>query len=842
MKIFAWRESVRSRGWFFGSIWRQVVTLLMLTMLFIQACQLVPQFSSPSITSTASPFPTVADPLSSPQPSDQSSILITGMPPIPANLTHYTLRVDIDYTGHAFKGYTRIDYTNTETSSLDRLYFRLYPNLGQSYGNGRIIIKPAIVNGQQAETRMSLFDSIVEVRLPIPLSPGDMVQVDFETSGSIPVDFVGDGSNTGYGMYNYSQGVMALANFYPMLAVYEAGDWWLDPVYSFGDSVFSDAALYTVELLTDPGMVMATSGVLVSQQAVDGKVMRRYISGPARDFFIIFSPDYQVTSRQVGETAVNSYYMTKDAAGGAQALETAARSLEIFNTLFGPYPLKEYDIVEAPLNQPSGLEFPGMGLIAERLYTDLAAPDFNATVAHEVAHQWWYDVVGNDVFRAPWMDEALATYSSILYWEQVGGATARQQALDYYQEGYSQNTQNGWDAPVTSPMAYFQESNRIQSYSPVVYAKGGLFYDELRRTIGDEAFFKALQFYYGSHWFTIASISELLGAFQTATGVQLDDFYQTWLYSPELMNPQSTTPEPSLTPPPAPTLEPSKTPPFTPTPVPTETPTLEPTHTPTPRGMVFAAIGDYGGGNSAEADVANLITSWQPEFIITLGDNNYLTGAADHIDAAIGQFFHQYIYPYQGNYGAGADINRFFPSLGNHDTMTDNGQPYFDYFTLPGNERYYDFEWGPVHLYALNDLGTDPDGTSASSIQGKWLQERLAASTSAWNIVYMHAPPYSSGSHGSKEWARWPYGEWGADAVLAGHDHTYERLWVDGVTYFVNGMGGFALYNFVDILESSQVRYNGDYGAMRMEATDKHLLFQFFNRSNELIDQVEMMK
>ncbi len=193
-------------------------------------------------------------------------------------------------------------------------------------------------------------------------------------------------------------------------------------------------------------------------------------------------------------------------------------------------------------------------------------------------------------------------------------------------------------------------------------------------------------------------------------------------------------------------------------------------------------------------------------------------------------------------YGDGAVINRFFPTLGNHDMLTDNGQPYLDYFTLPGNERYYDFVWGPVHLYALDNLETEPDGLNTSSIQAAWLQERLATSSSPWNIVYMHYPPYSSGTHGSTDWARWPYGDWGADAVLSGHDHTYERLLVDGLTYFVNGMGGYAIYNFGDILEGSQVRYNSDYGAMRVEATDDYLLFQFFNRNYELIDQVELRK
>ena len=282
------------------------------------------------------------------------------------------------------------------------------------------------------------------------------------------------------------------------------------------------------------------------------------------------------------------------------------------------------------------------------------------------------------------------------------------------------------------------------------------------------------------------------------------------------------------------------------TPQPTAT---EPTHTPTPEltattspPVVFAAIGDYGSGEQAEADVAKLILSWQPEFIITLGDNNYPSGAADHMDTAVGQFFHSYIYPYIGSYGAGAEVNRFFPTLGNHDLRTDLGQPYYDYFTLPGNERYYDFTWGPVHFFALNTNDSEPDGVGASSIQAEWLQARLAASTSDWNIVYMHYPPYSSGMHGSTDWARWPYGEWGADVVLSGHDHTYERLEENGLTYFVNGLGGDSRYDFVNILEGSQVRYNWDFGAMKVEVTNKHILFQFINRSNEVVDSYEMNK
>jgi hypothetical protein len=240
--------------------------------------------------------------------------------------------------------------------------------------------------------------------------------------------------------------------------------------------------------------------------------------------------------------------------------------------------------------------------------------------------------------------------------------------------------------------------------------------------------------------------------------------------------------------------------------------------------------------NSAEADVAALILGWQPDFIITTGDNNYPDGAASTIDANVGKYFHDYIYPYVGTYGPGAQTNRFFPTLGNHDWYTTNAQPYLDYFTLPGNERYYDFVWGSLHFFALDSDEHEPDGINAGSMQAAWLQQGLAASTSPWNIVYTHYPPYSSGSHGSTEWMQWPFAAWGADALLAGHDHLYERLLVDGIPYFTDGSGGGGLYNFGTPLPESRFRYNANYGAMLVTASETEILFEFYSRVGTLVD------
>jgi tartrate-resistant acid phosphatase type 5 len=269
--------------------------------------------------------------------------------------------------------------------------------------------------------------------------------------------------------------------------------------------------------------------------------------------------------------------------------------------------------------------------------------------------------------------------------------------------------------------------------------------------------------------------------------------------------------------------------------------TEEPAPTPIP-SLRFAVIGDFGESGQPEADVAALVHSWDPDIVITVGDNNYSNGKAATIDANIGQYYHDYIFPYYGKYGQGAAENRFFPSLGNHDWYTAEAQPYLDYFTLPGNERYYDFIRGPVHFFALDSDENEPDGVGSRTVQAAWLQQGLSASTSPWNIVYFHYPPYSSGRHGSITWMRWPFAAWGADVILAGHDHTYERLLVDGIPYFVNGAGGNELYDFINILPESQFRFNADYGAMLVTASGTDLHFEFTNRKGKLIDQYEMQK
>jgi len=268
---------------------------------------------------------------------------------------------------------------------------------------------------------------------------------------------------------------------------------------------------------------------------------------------------------------------------------------------------------------------------------------------------------------------------------------------------------------------------------------------------------------------------------------------------------------------------------------------------------VIGVIGDYGaaykGGVwfSNEQAVANLVRSWNPDFIMTVGDNNYPNNEASNIDTNIGQFYHEYIYPYLGTYGAGATSNRFFPTIGNHDWAlgyygTNGLTPYLDYFTLPGNERYYNYRYGNVEIFAVASDQIEPDGATATSIQAMWLSNALAASTATWRLVYFHESPYSSGAlHGTQTQQStnmlWPFKEWGAALILAGHDHLYERVETNDLTYFVNGLGGDRIDSFYSQpTAGSQVRYNATYGAQRIDATETNLTVRFINITNEVID------
>lgn len=444
-------------------------------------------------------------------------------------LTKYDIMLQIDLPGLAYYGQATIAYTNNSAAPLDQIFLRLLPNGQDVFGDGSLTVSNIQVDGKTVRPIYSRQNTALEVKLPTPLAPGEKTQLEINFNGTVPRDY---GTNdSGYGIFNYTSEVLALAAWYPMLAVYDQDGWNLDLPSPIGDSVYAEMAEYSVEVQAPDNQIIAATGIASSRTKQDGISTWQFESGPAREFFLIMSPNFEVASEMVSGTQVNSYYLKGHSRPGKQALEIAADSLEIYNAAFGEYPFTELDVIDAPMKNAAGVEFPGIVLIGNFLYDQPENPRFSVATAHEVAHQWWYNLVGNDVFEHPWLDEALTTYSSLLYYEKTGQDQGVRVMQETWQQSYDKVLGDGEDRPIIESLEYFERPENQAFYGRIVYTKGALFFQALRALIGDQAFFATLKDYFQTFQYQIAEPEDLLTRFETLSGQSLAGFYEEWLFS-----------------------------------------------------------------------------------------------------------------------------------------------------------------------------------------------------------------------------------------------------------------------------------------------------------------------
>jgi hypothetical protein len=274
------------------------------------------------------------------------------------------------------------------------------------------------------------------------------------------------------------------------------------------------------------------------------------------------------------------------------------------------------------------------------------------------------------------------------------------------------------------------------------------------------------------------------------------------------------------------------------TPTPTPTPTRAPTVTPTPTGGAapkVAAVGDiacdptsvyFNGGqgaanNCAQQRTSDLVLAGGPAAVLPLGDVQYEQGTLA-----------QFMASYEPSWGRLKDVTR--PAVGNHEYLTAGAAGYFDYFngvgsaTGPAGDRskgYYAFDVGSWRLYAVNS-NCSKVACGAGSAQEQWLRADLAANPRSCVLAYWHHPRWSSGQHGSFASMGPIYQalhEAGAELVLAGHDHNYERFEPltpagvvdpDGLRSFVVGGGGRNHYAVGAPVTGSLVRNADTYGVL----------------------------
>ena len=435
-----------------------------------------------------------------------------------ADVTRYVIDLHVNPAAASFRGRERVRYTNQESVRLDEIVFRLLPQT-PGYG-GQMQVEAVEVAGKPVSFHLDFQDSAVYVPLPTALEPGGQVELALDFSGTLNTD-----SSTGYSQYGYFNGVLTMPNAYPMIPVYDDEGWNVELAPTYGDATFADSALYLAHVTLPADWVVVSSGVIVERvDNGDGTATHTCASGLMRDFMLVASADYGQVDAQVGPVLVTSYYLPGDEKGGKLALDYTVHALRIYEQLFGPYPFTELDVAATPTSA-GGIEYPGLFVIAERLYGQTGG-FFEIVAVHEAAHQWWYSMVGSDQLDEPWLDEALTQYSSLLYIEHRYGPERAQVFLkENFVSWYQSIDAQAQEMVIGLPVAAYPE----YLYGPIVYGKGPLFFHELRLQLGDEMFYEVLRTYLDQYRYGVAYPQDFVRIAEQVGGRELDALYQEWV-------------------------------------------------------------------------------------------------------------------------------------------------------------------------------------------------------------------------------------------------------------------------------------------------------------------------
>ncbi|KPU42988.1 aminopeptidase N [Oxobacter pfennigii] len=407
-------------------------------------------------------------------------------------------------------GTQKLFYKNTEDIELNDIYFHLYPNafsqaetapmIGDIRDNypsgfnpGKIDIINVWVNGVSSKWAVEGQDkTILKVELNKPIKPQSTMEIRIDFGEKLPL------SRTDFGAYN---GIASFENWYPVLCVYDNEGWHTEPSCKMGEANFSEVSDYYVDIDLPENELVASTGDIKKEKALDNN--RKIISIEAknvRDFTWVSSSKFQMAELEHNGIEIRSFFLNEDRERGIKVLDYASKAMDFFSESFGEYPYKSFDIVETPL-YGGAMEYPLLTAVGEQYYKYLEEKNLEAAVAHEIAHQWWYVIVGNNEYVDPWLDEALATYSEAMYFEKYYGEAAFKEKI---------NTRVGMARFNRVPMDSMDKFKTGSEYNIVVYIQGAYILDEFRNKVGNEMFLEILKSYFETYKFKNANTDDFI--------------------------------------------------------------------------------------------------------------------------------------------------------------------------------------------------------------------------------------------------------------------------------------------------------------------------------------------
>lgn len=443
----------------------------------------------------------------------------------------YDMSLKLDVDKKTLSGDIVINLINKTGDTLSKICVRNYPaSILEKEQKGSSVINSAMITGSNEKLAIDVKKDHSVVYLDLSkheIAPGKSASIKLHFTTDIPK------INDRFGYHQEGKNnIFQLSFCFPIMAMYENGKWSESPYIWSAESNYNKVAKFNVKLEVAECYMVVASG----DEKTEGSITT--ITGDNLREMAIVASNYMKVKTETTSNGIkiNNYSLDYDIKEYNDfSMSSAKDSIELYSKLFGDYTYKELDVVQT--FQESAMEYPGLIMIG---YPDVKEvsdipehccySDLCMMVAHEVAHQWFYAAVGNDPYNEPWLDEGFAEYcEDIIYPYSVsdsynkaikseqehfgndkyyGGATKQEFEKDM--ELYIEQVA-GDKYIISKPYNQYEKDD----YSSYVYQGGRMFLYELRKAMGDGAFFYTLREYYKNYCFKEAKGTDFIEAVKT---------------------------------------------------------------------------------------------------------------------------------------------------------------------------------------------------------------------------------------------------------------------------------------------------------------------------------------
>ncbi len=338
-------------------------------------------------------------------------------------LDNYTININFDDETKTANVFQKVQVHNTSDNAFEHLCFHIHSNAFKEeniksvtsksnfekvYYNGDSFGGIDIINVISSEADLNFniegeFQNYLEIELVEKLYPDENIIVEIEYVLTLP--------NIKH-RFGFGENTINFGNFYPVLCVYEDSVGFVKNEYhAFGDPFYSKMANYEVIINYPSKYTLANTGIKLNESEKNEISSCQIQALNVRDFAFVLSEKFQVKSETVGDCEIIYFYTNDENAD--ESLQTAVESFSFFENKFGDYPYKTLSVVQNDFVY-GGMEYPNLVFISNDLNLQ---EEINYVIVHEIAHQWWYGMVGNNQFKEAWIDESLAEFSSALFFK-----------------------------------------------------------------------------------------------------------------------------------------------------------------------------------------------------------------------------------------------------------------------------------------------------------------------------------------------------------------------------------------------------------------------------------------